>query len=370
MAPLAVYVHTPFCPTKCGYCDFNSFAMSGPIQGRVSSAIEREIAASPTRGTPANSIFFGGGTPTYLSALQLTSLLRATLAAHPPTDECEITSEANPGTADADKFAAMRGAGFNRLSLGAQSFRDDDLARLGRVHRASEIERAVMLARDAGFQNLNLDLMFALPGQTVADWRSNLERAFELGTEHLSLYCLTLEPNTPFSKEHRAGRLTLPEEELQVEMYDLAVDLASEAGYLQYEISNFARPGFECRHSLAYWRCEQYAGYGPGAVGRLGLPIGPTRYTNLKHPRAYAEAVERGERLWCESEALTEENLRMEKILLGLRLDEGLDSQGLDLSEEALRSLEERAWIRRTEGQIQLTRAGKHFCSEVALALC
>lgn len=370
MSPLAVYVHTPFCPTKCGYCDFNSFAMTGPIHGRVSSAIESEIATSPVRGAPATSIFFGGGTPTYLSAARLTSLLHATLAAHPPTSNCEITSEANPGTADADKFAAMRKAGFNRLSLGAQSFRDDDLVRLGRVHRASEIELAVKLARGAGFQNLNLDLMFALPGQTLDDWRSNLDRAIDLGPEHLSLYCLTLEPNTPFSKEHRAGRLTLPEEELQVEMYDLAVDRASEAGYLQYEISNFAQRGFECRHNLAYWRCEPYAGYGPGAVGRLLLPQGSTRYTNLKHPRAYAEAVEQRKGLWCESELLTENNLRTERVLLGLRLDEGLDAQGLDLSEDALTSLEERSWIHRTEGRIRLTRAGKHFCNEVALALC
>ncbi|MCB8932199.1 MAG: coproporphyrinogen III oxidase family protein, partial [Chthonomonadaceae bacterium] len=215
-APLAVYVHTPFCPSKCGYCDFNSYAMDGPIVERTIVAIEREIRSSPWAGRPAKTVFFGGGTPTFLTEHQLVGLLNAVLEVHPPVEGAEITSEANPGTVDRPKFAAMRAAGFNRISLGAQSFLEDDLVLLGRVHRVGEIERAVLAARDAGFDNVNLDLMFALPGQTLRAWGANLDRAIALTPEHLSLYCLTLEPNTPFYKEHLRGTLVQPDEEPQV----------------------------------------------------------------------------------------------------------------------------------------------------------
>ncbi len=370
MGDLAVYVHTPFCPSKCPYCDFNSYARPEEEHELFTRACEVEIRRSRTRGARVGSVFFGGGTPTFLSVARLARLFSALSETFDIATDAEVTAEANPGTVDAARFTALRTMGFNRISIGAQSFHDDELRALGRVHSSGDIGRAVEAARRAGFLNLSLDLMYALPGQTLERWRESVRAALSFEPQHLSLYCLTIEPGTRFATLARRGLLRLPKEDVQIAMQEEAEDLCAGAALTRYEISNYARPGFECRHNLAYWRCEQYAGYGPGAVGRLGLPQGPTRYTNLKHPRAYAEAVERGERLWCESEALTEENLRMEKILLGLRLDEGLDSQGLDLSEEALRSLEERTWIRRTEGQIQLTRAGKHFCNEVALALC
>lgn len=362
-APIAVYVHTPFCPTKCGYCDFNSYAMDGPIIERTVAAIEREIRASPWAGRPAKTVFFGGGTPTFLEATQVVRLLRAVVETHPPAADAELTSEANPGTVDTPKFAAMRAAGFNRISLGAQSFLEDDLVRLGRVHRSGEIERAVRAARDAGFENVNLDLMFALPGQTLRGWRANLDRAIALQPEHLSLYCLTLEPNTAFYKEHLRGTLVQPGEESQVAMYEEAVDRAAAAGYDCYEISNFARPGRECAHNLCYWRGEEYAAYGPGAVGRLDS----VRYTNIKHPERYCAAVEVGRSPAFEEEALDEAMLRTERLMLGLRLREGVAGEGV--SPEAVRRLVERGWLETPEGRLRLSRQGRHFCTEATVEL-
>jgi oxygen-independent coproporphyrinogen-3 oxidase len=344
--------------------------MSGDIMGRTTEAMIREIEASPWRGVPAKTIFFGGGTPTYLPVEQLTALLNAVTQCHPPaSSDIEITSEANPGTVDAEKFSAMYAAGFNRISLGAQSFLDSDLISLGRIHRAGEIERAVHSARSAGFQNLNVDLMFALPGQSLRAWETNLDRALGLGTDHLSLYGLTLEPNTPFYKQHLKGQLILPEEEEQVRMYDLAVSKTAAAGLAQYEISNFAKPGLECQHNLCYWHNEFYAGYGPGAVGFMPQENKPRRYTNLKHPDRYCEAAENSKPFFFEEELLASGDERMERIMLGLRLNQGVPYAGLELSETRLSELTALGWIERDQRTLRLTPAGRHFCSEVVLEL-
>lgn len=367
-SPVAVYVHTPFCPSKCGYCDFNSFAMSGPIVDRTVEAMVKEIRESPWRGRPAKTVFFGGGTPTFLEAGQIELLLAVIAETHPFTHETEVTSEANPGTADAEKFSAMRRAGFNRLSLGAQSFQANELRQLGRVHQASDTARAVDLARRAGFENLNLDLMFALPGQSAAVWRRNLETAISLAPDHLSLYGLTIEPNTRFYKYAHRGMLDLPGEEDQVQMYDLACELAVASGYDQYEISNFAKPGRECRHNLCYWRGEEYLGYGPGAVGCVDDPLVQgrrLRYTVTKHPERYCQAVEAGTGLWCDQEGLGPEELGLERLMLGLRLNEGLDPGATSLDPTGVELVRKRGWLEPGEGRIRLTAAGRHFCSEV-----
>lgn len=398
-APIAVYVHIPFCPTKCGYCDFNSYAMEGEIMERTARAIAKEIRRSPLKGRPAKTIFFGGGTPTFLSEAQLLHVFEAVLETHPPVENAEITSEANPGTVDAEKFLAMRRAGFNRISMGAQSFLDSDLLALGRIHRSGEIERAYDAARNAGFDNVNLDLMFALPQQSMHGWRRNLDRALALDPEHLSLYCLTIEPNTAFYKQHLRGQLVLPDDDQQVAMYEECLDRTAAAGYEQYEISNFAKPGRECRHNLCYWHGDEYVGYGPGAVGAISPdpstmavwrvspePRGVTdtpldtlhtasvegsgarvRYTNLKHPERYCAAVEAGEALAFESETLTDDLLRMESIMLGLRLTDGMPRPALD--KRSLQKVIDRGWVAATDQRIWLTREGRHFCSEVVLAL-
>ena len=369
MEPIAVYVHIPFCPTKCGYCDFNSYAMDGPIVERTVSSIVREILGSPLAGRPAKTVFFGGGTPTFLSASSQLRILDAVRSVHPFDDFCEVTTEANPGTVDASKFLALRSGGFNRLSMGAQSFLDSDLIRLGRVHRAREIETAFSLARGAGFSNVNLDLMFGLPNQSRQGWSSNLSVALGLGPEHLSLYCLTIEENTAFYKERLRGELPLPDDEEQVAMYDECLSRLSEAGYDQYEISNFSRPGLECRHNLEYWAGAEYAGYGPGAVASYSLSGKRVRTTNWKHPVGYCEAVESSAPVAFEVEELSLETLRVERIMLGLRLNRGLSLDGLYVSEKGLSVCDGRGWIQVVDGVARLTASGRHFCSEVALEL-
>lgn len=367
LSPVAVYVHTPFCPTKCGYCDFNSYAMSGPIVKRTVDAIEREIRSSPVAGRPAKTVFFGGGTPTLLEADDLARLLRAVFDTHPPLPDAEVTSEANPGAVDAAKFAAMRETGFNRVSIGAQSFRSDDLVRLGRVHAVDDVGRAVAAARAAGFGNLNLDLMFALPGQSVPAWQRNLDRALALEPEHLSLYCLTLEPNTPFYKEWLRGTLVQPDEEAQIEMYDVAVEATAAAGFALYEISNFARPGRECRHNLCYWRGDDYAGYGPGAVGCLTTGTGRVRTTNVKHPQRYCEAVEASAPLACETDRLSPEDEALERVMLGLRLAEGLAASDPALTEYGMKRAIDQGWAIVKDSRLRLTPTGRRLHHEVVL---
>lgn len=363
--PVAIYVHVPFCPSKCGYCDFNSFAMTGPIQGETVDAMEHEIRTSPRAGRPAKTIFFGGGTPTYLEASQLARLLQAVLDTHPASNETEITTESNPGTVTLEKLGALKEAGFNRLSLGAQSFATQDLVQLGRVHGVAEIAEAVTAARQAGFENLNLDLMFGLPGQNLVRWRHNLDQALALHPDHLSLYGLTIEPNTRFFRYFQRGWLDLPAEDTMVAMYEEAVARMTAAGLEPYEISNFARPGRRCQHNLAYWRAEEYIGYGPGAVGRVGTRRG----TNLKHPARYVEAVRAGEPLWFEEEELSDDDLRLERIMLGIRIEEGLDLAQVPLSAAAIASVTEPGWATTEGDRLRLTPAGRHFTSEVAVRL-
>lgn len=365
MTPVAVYVHTPFCPSKCGYCDFNSYAMSGDVVERTVAATIMETERSPWRGRPAKTVFFGGGTPTFLSESQICRLLEAVLTAHPLVEGGEVTSEANPGTVDMPKFAAMRAAGFNRISLGAQSFAAADLLRLGRVHDADHIARAVGAARQAGFDNLNLDLMFGLPGQSARGWRSNLATALSLHPDHLSLYGLTIEPNTRYYRLHLRGMLDLPDDDTVVEMYDEAVAATAEAGLPQYEISNFGRP---CQHNLCYWRGEEYLAYGPGAVGCVREGGHRRRYTNMKHPERYCQAVTEEARLWCDEETLDGPTQDFERLMLGLRLNEGVASD-VPHDADGRAKMVAQGWLEDNEKVLRLTPKGRHWCSTVTAEL-
>jgi len=389
--PIGLYVHIPFCHRKCGYCDFNTYVMAGAIVDAYLTALHQEIEAAPYDGEPVISVYFGGGTPTFLSGKQLSAILQHLCQRFQLLPDAEITAEANPGSVDQQKLQQMREAGFNRLSLGAQSFDPEELKRMDRIHSPEEIYTAVEMARAAGFQNLNLDLIFALPEQTLQRWEANLRQAIALQPEHLSLYALMLEPNTRFYHLYQKGLLTLPDEETQVEMYRLAQSLTYQAGYEQYEISNFARldagkettlqersvgtkSPYRCRHNLLYWHNQPYLGFGAGAASYYR----GVRWTNVKHPREYVRRLQMGEQLAFESERLEGWAQVAETLMLGLRLKDGVDLGELDaryqlaVAEQFLplfTRLEERGWISVSGLQVRPTDEGLLWHSEISLQI-
>lgn len=330
MPSLAIYVHIPFCAKHCAYCDFNTYvekAQSGLPRATVEAiCVDLERASREVDGLGVlgercvETIFFGGGTPTYLQGEQLARILDTIRGCFAVSPDAEISSEANPGSSDASKFATMRAAGFNRLSVGVQSFDDTLLVALDRFHTSCEAENALRLARDAGFDNLNLDLMFALPKQTTRLWEASLQRALALEVEHLSLYALTLEPGTRFERLHTGGKLDLPDEDDELAMYERSIALLTSAGYAHYEVSNFARPGFRCHHNQVYWRNGEYLGVGPGAVSYLA----GRRFKRERLPARYIEKLNSGADLTVEEETLTPMESLGETLMLGLRLRDGL----------------------------------------------
>ncbi len=295
--PLALYVHIPFCESKCPYCDFNAYAGAESLMTAYSDALALEIErwGAWLGAPPLASVFFGGGTPSYLPTRDLDRLTQAVRRAFRLPEEAESTIEANPGDCSLERLASMRRAGFNRVSIGAQSFDDAELRFLGRRHDARGAAQAVGDARSAGFARVSLDLMFGLPDQRSADWERSLEHAVALQPDHVSAYALTLEPGTPMEAAVRLGQTSAPDPDLAAEMYLLAQRTLGGAGFVQYEISNWARPGRESAHNLAYWRCLPYLGVGPGAHSYLygGDALGPfgVRFANAKPPRAYVERV-------------------------------------------------------------------------------
>lgn len=373
MRRLSVYVHVPFCVTKCAYCDFNSFAGMDDAVDAYVEAVTSEIARCPFAGASVPTVFFGGGTPTYLSSAQLTRILTAVRERFQLDADCEITSEANPGTVDSATFADLRAAGFNRLSIGIQSFDDEELRLIDRIHTGRDALNAYRAARRAGFENINFDLIYGLPEQTQARWRSNLGTALELRPEHLALYGLMIEPNTPFYRLHRWGKLKLPSDEIELAMFEDATTLAAEAGYVRYEISNYALHGQECRHNIVYWRNEEYVGFGPGAVSF----VDGRRWTNVKHPRRYVERVQSFQNLTIESETLSAAAALSETVMLGLRMTAGVDLSELqrrfDLPAREIYAsvIADEIANGRLEcdaGVFRLTPAGMLFASDVSAA--
>ncbi len=321
------YVHIPFCVKKCAYCDFNSYSGYGDaLIRRYVAALLREIAqaAPPDAGEVVDTVFFGGGTPTAIPAEDEASLLRAAVQRlRIDIDSAEITTEANPNSADITGLSVLREAGFNRISFGVQSFDKGLLQAIDRAHSAEEAKAAVHAARRAGFGNVSIDLMFGLPGQSMSQWQDTLEQALALETDHLSMYALIVEEGTGFGTMARKGKLVLPHDDLVTDMYAYAIQRVAEMGYGQYEISNFARPGRECRHNEHYWRSDEYYGFGAGAAGMRG----GTRRMNLLLPGKYADAVMSGAALTHEEEALTLEDRRGEAMMLGLRMTrDGIDT--------------------------------------------
>ncbi len=362
-----VYVHWPFCAAKCPYCDFNSHVRhQPPDEERFVAAFARELShfAATTSGREVTSIFFGGGTPSLMQASTVAAILERIAGLWAVSPDAEITLEANPGSAEAERFRGYRAAGVNRLSLGVQSFDDSALQALGRIHSVAEGREAIELARKT-FPRLSFDLIYARPGQTLRAWEAELKAATELAADHLSLYQLTIEPETPFFRLHEAGKLKVPPPPLAAEFYALTQAVTDAAGLPAYEISNHAVPGAESRHNLTYWRYRDYVGVGPGAHGRLSVGGKKRATMNEKHPEHWLEAVEREGHALVVDETLTLEEAADEMLLMGLRLREGiaagryLTMSGRDFSPVRLSFLREHGFIEPCgDGRLRSTRDG------------
>jgi putative oxygen-independent coproporphyrinogen III oxidase len=328
MSGFGIYVHWPFCAAKCPYCDFNSHVRTQIDEAGWIDAIERELEWVATlQGSErpiVETVFFGGGTPSLMLGKSVGRTLDTIARLWRAGNDVEVTLESNPASADATRFADYRAAGVNRLSLGVQALNDKDLKMLGRLHNVAEAKAALALAMKK-FDRVSLDLIYARPEQTAAQWRGELREALGFGTDHLSLYQLTIEPATPFATLHKTGALTIPDEDRAAELYEMTQEMTEAAGRPAYEISNHARPGSEARHNLLYWRYGAYAGVGPGAHGRLDIGGARIATQTERLPERWREKVAQQGHGMTEYAALWDEDAAREHLLMNLRLAEGID---------------------------------------------
>jgi putative oxygen-independent coproporphyrinogen III oxidase len=365
--PFTVYVHWPFCLSKCPYCDFNSHVRHGGYdEARYVRAVLSELAstADRVRGRTVSSIFFGGGTPSLMKPTSVQTILDGIARHWTVAPAAEVTLEANPTSVEATRFRGYRAAGVNRVSLGVQALDDAALKELGRLHTAQEALDAVAVARSI-FERYSFDLIYARPRQTLSAWEAELKRAIGEAAEHLSLYQLTIEPDTPFFGLHRAGKLVIPDENLARDLYDLTQSICAAHGLPAYEISNHARPGAECRHNLIYWRGQDYAGVGPGAHGRLTVDGRRFATETEKRPESWLMRVEALGHGLIVNEPLADSEMADEYLLMGLRLAEGIDPQcyfalaGRALNPRRVSILQEEGAVETTaDGRLRVTQAG------------
>ena len=375
---LGLYLHIPFCQAICSYCNFNRGLFDAALKQRYVEAIEKEILTAGD-GTGADTVFFGGGTPSLLEPAEIARLIRACREAYVLTPDAEVTLETNPETATPERLAAFRAAGVNRISFGVQSFDDGELQRLGRIHSAARAAGAVRAARAAGFDNLSFDLMFWLPGQSLASWLSTIDRAVDLAPDHLSLYLLELYPNAPL-KETMAratgSGLVAPapwqqsSDDEAADMYLAALSRLDEAGFAQYQISNVARPGCESRHNLKYWQGGAWRGFGCGAHSTLGRD----RWKNLASTAEYIDAVTIGHDIARDRQVRSDNEQIEEAMFTGLRLTAGIvsrnffDRYGVDpwaRYGEALAPYVQADYMWRGPDGFGLTRAGMLVANEI-----
>jgi len=389
-----LYLHIPFCVHRCPYCDFNTYAGLDELVGGTVQALCAEIAqwGQRLRGRTITSVFIGGGTPTVLPNDELTRLLETVYAEFPLAANSEITVEANPGAVDREKFEHLFALGVNRLSIGVQSFQPRELSFLGRIHQVEDVYAAFSAARSVGFDNINLDFIFGLPEQTPALWTDTLDQAIELGPEHLSLYSLIVEPNTPLHEWVETGRVHVPNDDVAGELYELAMNHLGAAGYGQYEVSNWMKDAgstipesayrYACRHNLLYWRNGEYIGIGPGAHSHMRRPgkDGESishRWGNVKPVPDYIRRVEEQQSLEEFQEELSARESMGETMMLGLRLlREGVQYQAFmelhqcDLRQvfaDVLRESQAQGLLSLDEDAVRLTRRGLMMANQVAL---
>jgi putative oxygen-independent coproporphyrinogen III oxidase len=322
-----VYIHWPFCAQKCPYCDFNSHVrFGGWDEDRFLAAYLRELDTTAARigRREVRSIFFGGGTPSLMKPPTVAAILDHIAKLWMVSPNAEITLEANPGSVEATRFQGYRAAGINRVSMGFQSLRDDDLKKLGRIHTVDEAKAALKVARDT-FARFSFDLIYARPGQQPDAWRSELSEALDLAGDHVSLYQLTIEPDTPYAALAAAGKLIVPDQDAALALYEITQEMTSLHGLLPYEISNHARPSQESQHNLLYWRYGEYAGIGPGAHGRIFVDGHRVATATERHPETWASLVEARGHGIIEDSQLSATEQADEMLLMGLRLREGVD---------------------------------------------
>lgn len=372
--PLAVYVHIPFCVRICGYCDFNTYAGMDAVKDAYTAAVADEVAAWAPHipGREVTSIAFGGGTPGEMPSESLVAIIDAVRAAAPLAPDAEISLEANPGTTSAPALRDLAGAGVIRISFGAQSFDASELAFLDRVHTPEATAASLRLAREAGIPSVNLDLMYGLPGQTPADWQATLRHALDLAPDHLSLYALTVEPGTPFDGRVERREVTPLDPDAVAAMYETAAEHLAAAGYRQYELSNWARPGHESRHNRVYWTWGDYLGIGAGAHGFLD----GERFENVAHPRAYIDAVRRDGRAIASAVHPDPATSMSDWLALRLRIVEGFEAaafvETFGVSLEAavgppLEACHAAGLLEESGGRLRLTPRGRLLHNEVAV---
>ena len=378
---VSLYVHIPFCHTRCHYCDFNTYAGMLPLREPYVRALLTEIgmAGALTKlpgGKPRRSrtIFFGGGTPSLLSVSQVSRILDACYDNFAIDEDAEITLEANPGTLSREQLVGLRAAGVNRLSMGAQSFDAELLKTLGRIHSPKDITQAVRDAQAAGFTSINVDFMFGLPGQTMRHWRETIDRALDLHIEHLSLYSLIIEEGTPFYTWTHEGRITPGDEDLCADMYEYADERLHAAGYVNYEISNWSLPGFQSRHNLTYWHNLPYIGMGAGAYSSFG----GRRFSNVREPAEYIRMLKAQQWPEVESETVDKAQAMSETAFLALRTAQGLHLPTFEqrfalpfaqFAGDRLHMVEEAGLLERETEWLRLSKRGRLLGNEVFLRL-
>ena len=372
---LALYIHWPFCLSKCPYCDFNSHVRASIDENSWEEALLKELDQTAKRIGPRTltSIFFGGGTPSLMRPKTVEALIKRALNHWTASPNIEITLEANPNSVEVNRFHDLKNAGINRISIGAQALNDPDLKQLGRQHSVGEALNAIQIALNT-FRRVSFDLIYARPHQTLELWQQELQFALSFGTEHLSLYQLTIEPGTAFAPIYERGDLKIPEEDLAADFFELTQNLMEAAGLPGYEISNHSRPGAESRHNLSYWRYEDYAGVGPGAHGRLTLSSGKVATKQFKAPETWMKAVRKdsGEE---EIVILSTQEQNTEALMMGLRLTSGIclvnfpDLEENIINPTALITLLNEGYLIKTQTSLQATPKGLQCLNAVLRAL-
>jgi len=374
MTAAGLYVHIPFCSSRCSYCDFATGLYQSELAERYVRCLINEICASQYAGENVDTIYFGGGTPSLLALAQLERILASIYERFEITAGPEITIEINPGSATLEKLRAFRSLGVNRASFGAQTFDDAELAKLGRSHNSADTLRTFAALREADFANVSFDLIAGLPGQTLEGWQRNIKQALDLAPEHLSFYLLEVHSGTPLAEHIRRGIQPQPDDDLAGVMYEWMIEQAAAAGYEHYEISNLCRPGFHSRHNVKYWTAASYYGFGCSAHSYDG---DMRRWSNQRDALKYVEIVESGASPVVEEQLLEQNDVRAEAVFLGLRLMQGVDlrryreSFGVDLRDEHADDLDRfcKAGLIELDGDlIRLTRTGALLSNEVFAA--